>query len=562
MKNRIFAIILTAFILISNLVVCANEIPDNAIVNDKKKVSLGYRESEYDTLYISENAEEIYTQTYGGNNFKTLIVSEDNPNFASIDGVVYNKSITRLIAYPSKRENSKFIVPKSVQSIAKNAFTNCDNLTEINISDRITSIEAGAFEGCRNLKYIKINNSFVNVNSDIFGFAKYSFNDELKIYGYSNSVTAKNNTREYDIPFAPYTPQFNKGQSLGDCKKSCSVTLNSKPINAYDFCGRTVLNLGDLFINDYGMGIAYNEYDNTLSICDMLTDDTEYIQSNNSDNPTLYDTDTKIFINGMEIKAYVLGDSPAVFIDELCNNSESDNAGFMYSDYLFKCVQNENNTEIYTFGNDLEQIEIDDSRVSRIIYNCFDNIIQPVYHCCLDAKSSAEPWKAVTISESGDYTNKIMPLYLYINDNYIPIGMFVLSVGCSGTFEARYNFYDTETVKNLLNDYKSSIYEPNYDEVMSYFSDTSKFEIQNQVDSDWYTAISVLDVSAGRCKGDSGIYVIRKSGGYRLFVPHISSQTIHFNDNDNTVYAIEFITDTPCPMSERHTINLNELFEK
>jgi hypothetical protein len=51
-----------------------------------------------------------------------LDVSPDNPNYSSIDGVLFNKHKTVLIQYPLHKKDTAFTIPESVTTIGPYAF--------------------------------------------------------------------------------------------------------------------------------------------------------------------------------------------------------------------------------------------------------------------------------------------------------------------------------------------------------------------------------------------------------------------------------------------------------
>ena len=57
-------------------------------------------------------------------------VNSSNPNYTSVDGVLYNKDKTTLIACPSTK-SGVFTVPSGVKTINNNAFTGCTKLTSV-----------------------------------------------------------------------------------------------------------------------------------------------------------------------------------------------------------------------------------------------------------------------------------------------------------------------------------------------------------------------------------------------------------------------------------------------
>ena len=50
-------------------------------------------------------------------NIKQYVVDEDNPYFTAVDGVVYTKDLTKLVAFPSAYPNKHFAVPDTTQVI-------------------------------------------------------------------------------------------------------------------------------------------------------------------------------------------------------------------------------------------------------------------------------------------------------------------------------------------------------------------------------------------------------------------------------------------------------------
>lgn len=82
-------------------------------------------------------------------NLASIVVEPENPNYSSLDGVLFNKDITTLIQFPYTATTYK--IPNSVVSIADWAFWICDNLKTIYIPRSVTSIGGYAFSDCTGL---------------------------------------------------------------------------------------------------------------------------------------------------------------------------------------------------------------------------------------------------------------------------------------------------------------------------------------------------------------------------------------------------------------------------
>lgn len=62
---------------------------------------------------------------WGCDKLAEFVVSEDNSNYSSLEGVLFNKDKSILIIYPKARPNQSYIIPNSVITVEDNAFDNC-----------------------------------------------------------------------------------------------------------------------------------------------------------------------------------------------------------------------------------------------------------------------------------------------------------------------------------------------------------------------------------------------------------------------------------------------------
>ena len=104
---------------------------------------------------------------YNCSSLVSISVSENNENYCDIDGVLFNKDKTMLLACPSCK-NGKYIIPDSVTSICRMAFSGCSDLTSITIPDSVTSIGNGAFSDCSGLTSITIPDSVTSIGDSAF----------------------------------------------------------------------------------------------------------------------------------------------------------------------------------------------------------------------------------------------------------------------------------------------------------------------------------------------------------------------------------------------------------
>jgi hypothetical protein len=82
---------------------------------------------------------------------QNILVDPANPIFSSLDGVLFSKDQTTLICYPRSRPDSVWTVPSSIRQIGEGAFYNCESLQQIILPEALGSIGDFAFMGCAKL---------------------------------------------------------------------------------------------------------------------------------------------------------------------------------------------------------------------------------------------------------------------------------------------------------------------------------------------------------------------------------------------------------------------------
>lgn len=61
----------------------------------------------------------IFAEAYG---LENIYVYSDNPNYTTINGVLYNKSMTKLIKYPCNKQDDIYTLPTTIRIIGESAF--------------------------------------------------------------------------------------------------------------------------------------------------------------------------------------------------------------------------------------------------------------------------------------------------------------------------------------------------------------------------------------------------------------------------------------------------------
>lgn len=117
-------------------------------------------------------------------NLKEFIVPETNIAFSSVEGVLFNKSKSVLIAYPNSK-SAFYTTPASTTSIADYAFQSCYGLGMVVIDNNVTSLGEGAFYNCTGLYSVVISNNISSIKTNTF----YDCNNLISV-SIPNSVTS------------------------------------------------------------------------------------------------------------------------------------------------------------------------------------------------------------------------------------------------------------------------------------------------------------------------------------------------------------------------------------
>lgn len=123
--------------------------------------------SSLQSIYVPLNVTSIGSSAfYECSNLQEIIVSPDNFDFASIDGVLVNKEKNKLIACPQGKTGT-YEVPEGIIEIEVGAFT-CCNLQSINLPSTVNRIGPFAFQCCRNLQSMVFPSSVTYIEFNMF----------------------------------------------------------------------------------------------------------------------------------------------------------------------------------------------------------------------------------------------------------------------------------------------------------------------------------------------------------------------------------------------------------
>ena len=131
---------------------------------------------------VTSIGEGVFASCY---KLASIIVDKNHTAYQSINGNLYSKDGTVLIAYATGKADTGFAIPDSVTAIGGGAFYGCRNLTSVTIPDSVATIGNSAFWACSSLRSVTIPNSVTTIGNKAFMFCS-----NLTSITIPNSVTS------------------------------------------------------------------------------------------------------------------------------------------------------------------------------------------------------------------------------------------------------------------------------------------------------------------------------------------------------------------------------------
>ncbi len=177
---------------------------DGVLYSKSGTVLIAYPPAKQNSEFLIPDSvvDMAYPIFVGCNNITSIKVSENNPNYSSDSGVLFNKNKTILIFCPRAKQQSELLIPDSTLIIERNAFSNCSGLISIVIPNGVASIREYAFSNCSNLKSITIPNSVTYVGE----------------YAFSGCTNLKSAEVSNDVKVI-------KGYTFSECASLMSITI-------------------------------------------------------------------------------------------------------------------------------------------------------------------------------------------------------------------------------------------------------------------------------------------------------------------------------------------------
>lgn len=311
-------------------------------------------------------------------NLKSIFVEEGNTNYTSIDGVLYNKRVTRLLAFPAGKEMVD--IPESVKYIGKWAFYGCIKLTNVVLPSNITSLGESAFssssiesiefssnmtslgpysfQGCNNLENVIIPSTIKDMGYGAFyycrGLKKVVIEGATSI-GYDTFMNCTNLV-EVSLPSTLTTLSNNV---FYGCTSLLSITIPSSitSLSAEPFRGAS--NLSSIEVDAGNTtyksidGVVYTKDGTTLLRCPegkksvIIADGTTTIGVNSFYNTSLSSITIPNSVTVIKRQAFAFSTLPTITIPNTVTSVENS----AFDNWKANQTINVDNTEAYINAN-------------------------------------------------------------------------------------------------------------------------------------------------------------------------------------------------------------------
>ena len=197
---------------------------------------------------------------------KSIEISDNNKNYSSVDGVLFNKNKSVLVIYPAGKTDSVYSIPNSVTSIGNSAFSECTNLSNITITDSVISIGDFAFSNSTSLRSVTIPDSVTIIGVSAFYDCKNLINVTLP-----DSITSIDYSVFSDCTSLTNITIPDSVTSIGDyafefCESLTNITIPDSVTSISDYAFEYCASLTSVTIGNSVTDIGYAAF----SGCDNL----------------------------------------------------------------------------------------------------------------------------------------------------------------------------------------------------------------------------------------------------------------------------------------------------
>lgn len=150
-------------------------------------------------LTIPRDVQTINFNPIQSTKVEKINVHPENKHFKSVDGVLYDISVTKLISVPNLYTGT-YAAPSSLLTVGRNAFNNTPYIKEIILNEGLQNIEANAFYYSGSMTTLNISSTVSYIDDNAF-----SANSEIR-----NFIVSENNPYFITTGTTLYTKDMSK----------------------------------------------------------------------------------------------------------------------------------------------------------------------------------------------------------------------------------------------------------------------------------------------------------------------------------------------------------------
>lgn len=141
------------------------------------------------SIRIPSTVKYLSNSSFARCTMKAFEVDDENPYFTTVDGVVFSKDLTMLVAFPAAYPHDHYVVPDTTRIIGEYAFEDChvpyielpegltsiknlafeeSKIRSIEMPDTVIELGKSVFRNCFNLEHIRLSNGLQTIPTGIF----------------------------------------------------------------------------------------------------------------------------------------------------------------------------------------------------------------------------------------------------------------------------------------------------------------------------------------------------------------------------------------------------------
>lgn len=140
------------------------------------------------SITLPSTITDISALAFYNSRFLNEIICNENIHYTSYDGVLYTSDMAGLVAYPENKENTEYDMPNSIIHIYNNAFSFCDNLKKVTLSENLDIIPDYTFAYNKSIETVTAKGDIKEI-----GFAAFCKCSNLESITLAESVEEINN---------------------------------------------------------------------------------------------------------------------------------------------------------------------------------------------------------------------------------------------------------------------------------------------------------------------------------------------------------------------------------